>query len=265
MPASLWPHGRSEYVAAVGCENPAALLVMLHGLGDGTQNFAALARKMTLPQTAALVLEAPHCLPLGIEGASWFEMFEDDGDFIEGKAGEARRLDSLAQTRGWLDGCIIQLDQAGWDPRDIFFLGFSQGAITAVDYAMRSGRSLGGVVAVSGQLLAEDRLKGLHPSATPILFTHGSKDSQVSAIAAKDMFDRIKGGLESQGHTGPLLWRQFAKNHEMIGSKEEMQVVMEFFAQHLDLFDPSAEDAVGTKSDIYEITNAPNIVSGLRN
>ena len=44
----------------------ANLLIMLHGLGDSHKPFTALAKQMSLPQTAFLSLRAPHALPLDL-------------------------------------------------------------------------------------------------------------------------------------------------------------------------------------------------------
>ena len=49
-----------------------------HGLGDAPRAFAALGRKMALPETAALALRAPLPLPAGLDGTAWHESFDAD-------------------------------------------------------------------------------------------------------------------------------------------------------------------------------------------
>ncbi|CAM9610239.1 unnamed protein product, partial [Phaeothamnion confervicola] len=51
------------------------LLILLHGLGDTHENFANLARKMALPQTATLALRAPITLPFEL-GYGWYQAFD---------------------------------------------------------------------------------------------------------------------------------------------------------------------------------------------
>ena len=67
-----WCAGRAkmQFVPASDSDTPiAALLVMLHGLGDGPRNYAALGKRMNLPQTAvrirppALTYISVNCKP----------------------------------------------------------------------------------------------------------------------------------------------------------------------------------------------------------
>jgi len=231
-------------------ESPSAILVLLHGLGDGPESYAMLGKRMALPETAVLSLQAPHQLPLGLDGRSWFEYFESDGDFIEPTAKECRRLRGLAATRGQLERLVEMLVAGGWNRRDIFLLGFSQGAITAIDLALHSKERFGGVVAVSGTVLSEENFAGVQCSRTPILATHGVNDDQERIGDARNKFARLQKALTSVGDTAPVQWKEFDKGHEMIRSESEMRVAMEFFAQHLDLRrdSPSEEDG-----EVYEV------------
>ncbi len=54
----------------------ANLLLLLHGLGDSPAPFAALARRMALPQTACLALPGPLVVPGTDGGRAWHEAFD---------------------------------------------------------------------------------------------------------------------------------------------------------------------------------------------
>jgi len=196
-------------------------------------------------------------LPLDLPGRSWFSMFESDGDFIEPKQGERRRMDGVSVTRRHLEHLLEVLESKGWHRRDIFFLGFSQGAITAVDLAIHSKERFGGVVAVSGTLLPEDEVRAVG-GKTPILVTHGLRDDQEPIGGARKQVQRLK---KAVGEGAPVLFKEFKKGHEMINSEVEMRVVMEFFAQHLDLVEHGDEDG-----EMYEISNGmAKVPSGMAN
>ena len=65
------------------------------------------------------------------------------------------------------------VDRGHWRLRDIFLMGFSQGAIVAVDVALKTSARLGGVVAISSTALPEDMLQSVVGYEAPILGTHG--------------------------------------------------------------------------------------------
>jgi len=137
---------------------PAALLLLFHGLGDDAVPFAKFAREMSLPCVCSLALRAPLPLPHGLGGSMWHESFEPDGELIKPVAGEMRRLSSLeTQTRPRLLSLLDLLTSAkcGWMPEQIFLFGFSQGGTAALDLMLHAGARLGGVVSVCGHLLPE--------------------------------------------------------------------------------------------------------------
>jgi len=65
---------------------------------DGPASFAALARKLALPHTAALALPGPLPVLLTGAGRGWLDAFEADGELIAPLPGETRRLTSLASS-----------------------------------------------------------------------------------------------------------------------------------------------------------------------
>ena len=63
----------------------------------------------------------------------------------------------------------------------------------------------------------------------------------------------LKDSLREAGHQGAVLWKEFRKSHSMVDSEEEMQVVMEFMAQHLDLEEDFMAGEDGTEGELYEL------------
>eukprot|EP00741_Cyanophora_paradoxa_P000747 tig00000441_g720.t1 len=217
------------------------LLIMFHGLGDTQENFAKLAKRMRLPQTAALAVRAPFPLPLDM-GWCWHESFEQDGSLIEYVPGEKRRLASLARTREMvLDLLDVLQNKCGWKPGEIFLFGFSQGAMAALDAALASPRPLGGVVCISLNILQEwmDERKHRKTPApevaasreTPVLLTHGALDDVVDIDTVREAVAQLK----AEGSVRSADLNEFSKEHGMISSEAEMRVVMAFFSKNLKL------------------------------
>ena len=159
-------------------------------------------------------------------------------------------MDGLEATRARLQNLITKLVAGGWHRRDIFLLGFKQGAVAALDLALHSEERFGGVVAVSGTVLPEDDLASIESSNTPILATHGTSDSQDPINEARHEFQRMERALKERGDQAPVQWREISKGAGMIDSEEEMRPVMEFFAQHIDLADLNG----GAHGDVYEVS-----------
>ena len=133
----------------------------------------------------------------------------------------------LKRTREMLNRLVLLLESKGWDRRDIYFLGFSQGGTVALDLALEGGGSaFGGVVSISGTLFdrhVEARAVGGAgrggASATPALLTLGSRDARVKQSRALSGWARLK------EFTPEWVVRSFPRGHDMINSKEEMPVV----------------------------------------
>ena len=112
-------------------------------------SFAALGKRMNLPQTSILALSGPIHIPETDGGRAWFTSFDENWDLIEPSPNETRRLHSLRVTRAKLSRLLDNLEtRCGWNRGQINLLGFSQGGTAALDLALNScgANKLGGVV-----------------------------------------------------------------------------------------------------------------------
>ncbi|KAL7551716.1 hypothetical protein ACHAWF_014898 [Thalassiosira exigua] len=231
------------------------LLVFFHGSGDSHLPYDALGRRMELPQTATLSLSASLSLnlpsrgkgsksrstfvelPFGL-GATWFE----EMDCSTGEAwprDHPRRLQSLTRAADSLEPLIRSLtgtnaeggDDA-WIPERVFLFGFSAGACLAMELcrAWRDARrmSLGGAICVAGGVTGEGTPPDAKLAGTPtdVLIVAGSQDQvypESAAVSSQLSYDVSK----VQVHV------QKGKGRSMIGSEDEMRVVMEFLSKRL--------------------------------
>lgn len=191
------------------------LLVLLHGLGDSDTNFIEFGRRLELPDTAVLAIRAPLALPLGL-GHAWVPSFEDDGEMIVPRRGEQRRIRGLESASKGVIAVLEACWRAGYERGRTFLVGFSQGALVAVDTGARA--RVGGVAAVSGSTLPEDD-KDKHVGSVPMLITHGTRDN---VAEAKRCFARVKGDA--------VRWKEYSKGLETPKSAEEVRDLMEFLA-----------------------------------
>jgi phospholipase/carboxylesterase len=169
--------------------NPAPdlpVVIALHGRGDRAEQFARLAEGLQVP-VRFVVARAP--LPFGPgAGKQWFD--SDSPDVAEQIAARVEEL-------------VVLTDRvrAAWPaaPKPIL-LGFSQGAMLAIQSVARHPDRYAAAVALSG-FLPLDQGNAKAAAAVPMLLTAGSNDSLVSPERTKLAVT----ALEALGHQPELL------------------------------------------------------------
>ncbi len=158
---------------------PDALTVIcLHGYGADGRDLAPLAEELqTRRPIRWLFPDAPEVLDWG--GRAWFAI--DVAAFEEGQRTGTPRDLSLKEPEGleWAREELQRFIAALGVPwGNIVLMGFSQGAMLAVDLALRAEAPLAGVVILSGTLVDEKTTAALAPrkKGLPFLQSHGSAD-----------------------------------------------------------------------------------------
>lgn len=85
---------------------------------------------------------------------------------------------------------------------------------------------------------------------TPLLVTHGTKDTTVPLRTCRAHFDYLVRHNRSSHATMHMTFKTFDKRHEMINGPIEAKVVVKFFAEHLALRMVGLEN----QSDVYEVS-----------
>ncbi len=108
----------------------------------------------------------------------------------------------MAQAVADLDAFLdARLAEEGLSPAAMALVGFSQGAMMALHVAPRRAQALAGVVAISGRLLAPERLGAEAVVKPPVLLVHGDQDP---TVPFEDMGRAgnalVAAGFETYGH-----------------------------------------------------------------
>ena len=180
---------------------PESVMFLLHGYAADARDIIQLSECLapSLSKCTFIAPDAPEvCLgnPLGKQ---WFPVPEFDGskhDQVE---------ISLRTSTTFLANYIkVQLQQLNLPESSAMLLGFSQGAMIALHYALRHEREFAGVIGLSGRLLAPDRLDQEIVSRPPILLSHGDKDSVVPFKHLNEAVLKLKSlGVSVQQHRSP--------------------------------------------------------------
>jgi phospholipase/carboxylesterase len=194
----------------VPCADAKALTVVcLHGYGADMRDLAPLAVEIPAERPIRWIFpDGPETLDWG--GRAWFPI--DVAAFEEAqRTGKPRDLSrgepaGMAEARAALSAALKDLD-VSWEK--LVLMGFSQGAMMAVDAALRAPRAPAGVAILSGTLVDREALAALAPKRRGLAFfqSHGSVDPILGFAQAL----ALERELKAAGWSGAL--RRFEGGH----------------------------------------------------
>ncbi|WP_287127692.1 alpha/beta hydrolase [Candidatus Cyanaurora vandensis] len=194
MEALTW----TEYNPA---PDPSYLLIALHGMGTHGGDLEPLAEALDLPGVRYIFPTAPFFMATW--AYQWYDLSKPDLDIPE----SAERLVHL-----------IQHLQSLYGPLPFILLGFSQGAVMALEVGLTFLPRPLALVALSGYL---NRLPDLPPPPHPPLFVgHGVQDGIVSVRFGRN----LQQVLQEAGLV--LDYQEFPVGHTI--SLEMVQAVRQF-------------------------------------
>jgi phospholipase/carboxylesterase len=192
------------------CADPEALTVIcMHGYGADMRDLAPLAPEIPVERPVRWIFpDGPEVLDWG--GRAWFPI--DVAAFEEGqRTGKPRDLSGgeplgMAGARLELQAFISELG-APWDK--LVVMGFSQGAMMAVDLALRAPLAPAGVAILSGAFVDRKTVLALAPKRKNLAFfqSHGSVDAILGFQEALKLAETLK----DAGWKGEL--RRFEGGH----------------------------------------------------
>jgi phospholipase/carboxylesterase len=181
-----------EYLIRKPADNIARppLLIMLHGYGSNEQDLFSFAQE--LPSELLIVsVRAP--LSMGFGSYAWYSInFEADRDNFSNLEEANTALKSID---AFIDGL---LDKYKPDPTRIFLMGFSQGTILSLAYALNHPGKIQHVIALSGyvnQKLIKMPLEASAYRDLDVFASHGSVDQVIPVEWARrtpDFLDKLK-------------------------------------------------------------------------
>jgi phospholipase/carboxylesterase len=159
-------------------------VIFLHGVGSNGDDLAGLGPHWA-PHLPGVTFAAPDA-PFRFDHGPGYQWFSLDGVTPQ------NRVDRLIAARSAFDDTLRGLLNAHQidRPEKVLLVGFSQGAMMALD-ALASGRwSLAGVVAFSGRLATPEPLIPLRH--TPVLLAHGRVDAVIPWEESESAALRLK-------------------------------------------------------------------------
>jgi len=161
---------------------PEQLLLLLHGVGADGRSMAPLAQALRaeFPQAAIVAPDAPHPFEAGGAGRQWFSVRGID---------EANRVPRAAAALVPLAAWVRATQQRlGVGSAATALVGFSQGAILALELAAAEDGLAGRVLAFAGRYA---RLPAAAPRHTTLHLFHGGADAVIPVAHARAALEHL--------------------------------------------------------------------------
>lgn len=191
--------------------NPAATIIVMHGLGADGNDFVPIASEMDLSPAGPVRFIFPNApsIPVTINGGyvmpAWYDILGMDLVRREDEKG-------LRASRAAIEEIIAGEKARGIPAGRIVVAGFSQGCAMALMTGLRHGETLAGIAGLSGYLpiaAATQAERSAANAATPIFMGHG----QFDGVVAIDRGEASRDLLLQLGH--PVEWHSYPMQHSV--------------------------------------------------
>lgn len=185
-------HKKNIQAAGKSLKEAEKILVMLHGRGADACDILGVAPHLNVSEYAIFAPEATK--------NTWYPY-----SFM---ATTKQNEPWLSSALGLLKEMVDEIKEQGFIGEDIFFLGFSQGACLALEFASRYAEKYGGIVALTGGLIG-DKINVENYSGdfrkTPIFIGTGDPDPHVPlerVHQSVDILEKMNADVHLQVYTG---------------------------------------------------------------
>ena len=175
----MYTHSKQITTAGTPIAQAKKALIMLHGRGASANSIMSLCGYLTLPNTAIIAPQATQ--------HSWYPY-----SFMAPVENNEPALSSALTV---IDEVVNDIVAQGISRKNIYFLGFSQGACLTLEYVARHGDAYGGVIAFTGGLIGEELNVTNYSgdfAGTPILITTGDPDAHVPLSRIEESVAQLK-------------------------------------------------------------------------
>ena len=162
------------------------LVFILHGYGADAHDLVSIATywQRFLPEAYFCLPNAPNICQINPNGFEWFDLMQTNEEkIIEESLISLKKLESLIDKK--LELLNLKLE-------DLFMVGFSQGTMVSIQYAIGQQKEIAGVLGYSGKIFNYDLFNEQLKSKPKIKFLHGNIDEIVPVEEMYKAVDFLK-------------------------------------------------------------------------
>lgn len=159
-------HTKKLHNAGLPLKTAKKVLIMLHGRGASAQNILSLGQQLSVHDFHLVAPQATN--------NTWYPY---------------SFMSPVEQNEPWLSSAIEiiketvdEMKKAGFQSRQIYILGFSQGACLSLEFASRYALPWGGIISLTGGLIGEQLDRSLYQGdfeGTNVFIGNSDKDPHV--------------------------------------------------------------------------------------
>ena len=165
----MFGNGYRDHKPETGNNKFNKAFVFLHGFGSNSHDLIELSSYFSIEFPNSYFISPNAMEKHSPYGYQWFDLSSRDINHMQSGITKVRPL--------VINAIKDKIDELSMLPKDLFLIGFSQGAMVAIDAALHMETSIGGVVSFSGAAIP---CKGAKLGKTPICFIHGEEDEVVT-------------------------------------------------------------------------------------
>ena len=162
------------------------LVFILHGYGADAKDLQSIATywQRFLPEVYFCLPNAPNICQINPHGFEWFDLMQtDEKKIVEESLISLKKLEELI---------VNKLKIFNLKYKDLFMVGFSQGTMVSIQYAISQKKEIAGVLGYSGKIFDYDLFVKKLKSRPRIKFLHGNIDEIVPVEEMYKAVDFLK-------------------------------------------------------------------------
>jgi phospholipase/carboxylesterase len=192
-------------------DQPAAAIVLMHGLGADGRDFVPLAGELDLSSVGPVRFVFPNApqMPVTLNGGyrmpAWYDILDADLARQEDEPG-------LRRSQAAIEQLLAREKARGIAASRIVIAGFSQGCAMALLTGLRHAERLAGIAGLSGYLPLAGRTAAERSAANagvPVFLAHGQHDPVVPLAGAA----ASREALQALGY--PVQWHVYPMEHSV--------------------------------------------------
>ena len=168
-------------------------IIAIHGWGGNKDSFLPFAKNIKTPNVEWFLPEAPYL----IKDAPSISPDDSQDNDLSRKSWTYKKEDGMWELNEPIDILNDFFDNIifeEYDSKNVYVLGFSQGAAVCYEYVLGINKSLGGVFPIGGFLFKySDKIKrvSLDNKNTPVIIGHGSKDDVIPIEKSRVAYSQL--------------------------------------------------------------------------
>ena len=162
------------------------IVFILHGYGADASDLLSIAKywQRFLPEIYFCLPNAPNICQINSSGFEWFDLMQtDEKKILEESLVSLKKLEKLIDKK---------LEILNLKFKDLFLVGFSQGTMMSIQYAISHKKEIAGVLGYSGKIFDYELLSKNLRSKPKIKFLHGNIDEIVPVEEMYKAVDFLK-------------------------------------------------------------------------